>query len=250
MNKRQVSKILLLATIATLVMFIFEIIFNIPVVSNGIQDWVQSVNGIYIFGAIWLITYLQVAIIPIPGIIITTATMGAGIIDTSLGLAIFGQWYTWLYVIVSITACLAGALTAYAMGRKWGRKAVTWCAGSSEEYDKWSAFLSKKGKIPYFATVLLPVFPDDILCLVAGSVRFDFWWFFWSNVIGRTIGLIATLFSLTVLGAGGGTPVAAIAWAAALVAEVIGLVILELLIKRDKKRALKNGEEPTVDDEE
>ena len=38
MNKRQVSKILLLATIATLVMFIFEIIFNIPVVSNGIQD--------------------------------------------------------------------------------------------------------------------------------------------------------------------------------------------------------------------
>ena len=51
----------------------------------------------------------------------------------------------------------------------------------------------KLGKQLYTATVLLPIFPDDILCLVAGAVQIDFKFFVVVNVIGRIIGTVTLL---------------------------------------------------------
>lgn len=235
MKREQWIKILFTMIIATLLMLIFEIIFDIPVISDSITEWVAKQNNILIYFSIFLIMYLQVSIIPIPAIVVITAAIGAKILNTDLGLSMFGQGSTWIFILVTMLAYMLGACTSYLIGKKWGQKAIKWCAGSEEDYNKWVNFLSKKGKWPYFVTVLLPVFPDDLLCLVCGSVKFNFLFFFWSNLIGRSIGLITTLFSLILIGAGGGSPLAAIAWGSALLVELVLFAILKILNKKQSK---------------
>ena len=115
---------------------------------------------------------------------------------------------------------------------------MKWIASSEEEYDKWKALLDGKGKWFYFLTVLLPVFPDDILCLVCGSLRMNFGAFFLSNLVGRSVGLIVMMSALTVIkNVSAGFPWAAVAWALTLVAAIAGT----LLLKFRKPRSSSDG---------
>ena len=123
---------------------------------------------------------------------------------------------------------MCGCLLAYWLGYKFGKKAVKWCAGSEEDYDKWSSYLNKKGKLWYLITVMFPFFPDDLLCLVAGAVKFDFVWYTIANVIGRGIGLLTMILFLKFIGiVSNGIPIMLILWAVALVAELVTFVILK-----------------------
>jgi uncharacterized membrane protein YdjX (TVP38/TMEM64 family) len=97
--------------------------------------------------------------------------------------------------LVTLGVILAGVTITYLIGRKWGKKAVVWCAGSEEEYNKWAAVLkSKKTNVGYLATIIFPIFPDDIMCLIAGSIKMNFWWYLLANVIGRAVGLATFMF--------------------------------------------------------
>ena len=82
---------------------------------------------------------------------------------------------------------MTGVAIAYILGFKFGSKAVRWCAGSDEDYQKWIKVFNTKGKWYYALTVLLPVFPDDILCIVAGGVKMNFGFFMIVNFICRFI---------------------------------------------------------------
>ena len=42
--------------------------------------------------------------------------------------------------------------------------------------------------------MLFPLFPDDILCVVAGMTNMSFKYFFWTNVIARALGVACTVF--------------------------------------------------------
>ena len=53
---------------------------------------------------------------------------------------------------------------------------------------------SKKTNVAYLITILFPIFPDDILCLIAGSIKMNFWWYLTANLIGRAIGLLTFMF--------------------------------------------------------
>lgn len=227
MKKEQLSKILITTMIMTALMLLFEIIFDIPIISNTITNWVANQNGVLIYIAIGIIMFLQVSIIPIPAMIVITAAIGAGVLKTSLGLNLFTQSSTWYFILATMIGYMVGVCVSYFIGRKWGRKAVKWCAGSDEDYDKWSNFLCQKGKWPYALTVLLPCFPDDILVLCTGAMKMNFSFVFWVNLFGRGIGLITTIFSLVLIGAGSGSPLALIAWSVALFIELIAFIIVK-----------------------
>lgn len=62
--------------------------------------------------------YLQVSIIPIPAIIVITAAIGANVLKTDLGLSMFNQGSTWIFIAVTMLAYMLGACTSYWMGRK------------------------------------------------------------------------------------------------------------------------------------
>ena len=111
--------------------------------------------------------FLQVTILNIPAYVILSACASIGV-----------EILSFKYILVVLSAYMLGCVLAYYLGFKFGKKAVKWCAGNDEDYDKWSEFLNKKGKWWYFMTVVFPMFPDDILCLVAGAMKFNFIWYF------------------------------------------------------------------------
>lgn len=237
MNKQQVIKIIDVMFVAVLFMTAFEVLFAFPQVSNSIQTWIENLDNKWmIWLAFWLIMFIQVCIIPIPAYIVLNAAVNIHIIETDLGLAVFGTSDLWILVAIIISAYMAGASVAYFAGAKLGKKAVLWCAGTEEEYDKWSDVFNRGGKWAYAATVLFPLFPDDLLCLVAGSVRIDFGFFFLSNLICRSIGTITMIATLVVFNNfnNGGIPWTLIFWVVVLIGLVATYHVLKNLIKKEK----------------
>lgn len=217
MKKEQILKILKVAIIMTLIILAVEIIFSIPIVNNWFASLITSSEGWIVYLVIWFIMFLQTTVLNIPAYVILSASVSVGINTLSV-----------LYIVVVLSAYIAGCLLAYWIGYKFGKKAVKWCAGSEEDYEKWSKVLNKKGKWWYFATVIFPMFPDDILCLVAGAVKFNFPFYILSNIIGRGIGLVAMLLFLELIGSmGGGFPYMVIVWAIALLVEIIIYFVLK-----------------------
>lgn len=182
LNLKQVHKIVKLAIVVLSIVVGFEILFYHSVVTNWLSNVVIN-SGVWSWLVLGLIQFLQVVLIPMPATFITLVSMK--------------MYPDNLYLLFAITlgVVMLGVIATYWIGRKWGKKAVVWCAGSEEEYDKWSKVLkSKKTNIGYFVTILFPIFPDDILCLIAGSIKMNFWWYLTANLIGRAIGLLTFMF--------------------------------------------------------
>lgn len=221
MKNEQILKILKVLMVATAIMLAFEVVFSIPAVNEFFGGLITGANGWVVYLVIWAIMFLQTTILNIPAYVVLSASVSVGI-----------RALSWEYFLTVISAYMVGCLVAYLIGRKFGAKAVKWCAGSEEDYNKWSEFFNKKGKWWYMITVLFPMFPDDLLCLVAGGVKFNFWFYTIANLIGRSIGLITMLLVLEFIGlADGGFPFMIIVWGVALITEII------IYLVRRKKNA-------------
>lgn len=223
MKKDQIIRVLKVALVTTAILLIFEGIFSIPAINNFFTGLISGSSGWLAYLFVWLIMFLQVTILNIPAYSVLAAC-------TSIGMKTLDI----VFISVVLSAYMVGCILAYWLGRWFGKRAVKWCAGSEEDYDKWSSVLNSKGKIWYFLTVLFPFFPDDILCLVAGAVKFNFGLYTIMNFVGRGIGLVTTILTLGLINkVSDGFPIMVIVWAVALVAELIAYIIL------NKKTKLK-----------
>ena len=223
MNKQQIFKLLNVALVMTFIMLIFEIIFAIPTINNFFSNLILNANGVIVYLIIWLIMFLQVTILNIPAYVILSTSLSVGLNILSIE-----------YITITISAYMLGCILAYWIGRKFGVKALKWCAGSEEDYNKWSNILNTKGKWFYFFSILLPIFPDDLLCIVAGSTKFHFGQYVVFNFIGRTIGLITMCAVLKFIGMSSSSfPFMILVWTLAVIAEIILILIV--------KRRIKNG---------
>ena len=228
MKKEQILKILKTMIVMTAIILVVEGIFSIPAVNNWFSSLITGSSGIVVYLIIWLIMFLQTTILNIPAYVVLSASVSVGINTLSV-----------TYILVVLSAYMCGCILAYWLGRWFGKKAVKWCAGSDEDYDKWSRVLNSKGKWWYLLTVIFPLFPDDILCLVAGAVKFNFVFYTAANLIGRSVGLVTMLLTLKLLGSmGGGFPFMLIVWGIALIAEIVGYFI----IKEKKNESNDNRE--------
>ena len=223
MKKDQIIRVLKVALVTTAILLIFEGIFSIPAINNFFMGLISGSSGWLAYLFVWLIMFLQVTILNIPAYSVLAAC-------TSIGMKTLDI----LFISVVLSAYMVGCILAYWLGRWFGKRAVKWCAGSEEDYDKWSSVLNSKGKIWYFLTVLFPFFPDDILCLVAGAVKFNFGLYTIMNFVGRGIGLVTTILTLGLINkVSDGFPIMVIVWAVALIAELVGYIILS---KNDKSK--------------
>ena len=128
-----------------------------------------------------VLQYLQVVVLPIPSLISTVA-----------GVALFGAFKTLLYSLIGI---LLGSITAFLIGRRFGKKAVGWMIGE-ETLNKWQKKVRGKDNLILSAMFLLPLFPDDILCFLAGlsSMSLKFFTIMMSG--SRFLAIGATCYSI------------------------------------------------------
>ncbi len=128
--------------------------------------------------------FLQVVILPIPSVVSTLA-----------GVALFGAFKAMLYSLIGI---LLGSFLAFFIGRKLGFKAVGWLVGE-DTLKKWQRKLKGKDKLVLTLMFVLPVFPDDVLCLVAGLSSMSASYFTVVIFLSRVLGVAATCYSVNLI---------------------------------------------------
>ena len=128
--------------------------------------------------------FLQVVILPIP----STVTVVAGS-------ALFGPLYGSLYSLIGI---LIGSVVAFLIGRYAGFRVVAWIVGE-ETLEKWLKKIKGKDKLFLTAMFLLPVFPDDVLCFVAGLSSMSLLYFVIVILLSRIFAIFSTSYSITLI---------------------------------------------------
>ena len=141
---------------------------------DGLKKFILSTKekGVYVY---ILIQAAQVIILPIPAAIICI-----------VGSLIYGPFLGGLYCSIGV---LVGSFISFILGKTFGYRIVAWIAGK-ENTDKYSEIIRKRGGFFLFLAFLLPMFPDDILCLIAGITNMKFKTFAWITIITRPIGVI------------------------------------------------------------
>ena len=119
-----------------------------------------------------LIQILQVVVLPLPAAVcyIPGSLIWGGLTSTLLASA----------------GVISGSLIAYAIGRFFGKRAAEWIAGK-EAVEKYAKFIGNKGKVIFLLMQILPFFPDDILCIVAGLTSMNFAFFIVTIVVVRPV---------------------------------------------------------------
>ncbi len=135
---------------------LFENFSNINNIKKLILD-----SGNFGFLVYVILQLLNVVILPLPGFIFII-----------VGIAIFGAKTTFYLTVLSF---ILGSIISFYIGRIFGQKAVNWCIGE-ELTNKYKNMLGKKGDFLFAIMQILPFFPDDILCMVAGltSMKFSY----------------------------------------------------------------------------
>lgn len=166
----------ILSSIASIIYMIFNSIGILDTLSSvtSLKNYILSTKekGVFIY---ILIQCLQVIFLPIPAAIICV-----------VGTIIYGPLLSGLYCTIGI---LIGSYISYLIGRTFGYKIVSWIVGA-DNTEKYSEIILKRGGFFLSIAFLLPMFPDDILCFIAGVTKMKFNTFFWITLITRPIGVI------------------------------------------------------------
>ena len=102
----------------------------------------------------------------------------------------------WVAFGISFAGVLITSFMLYALGR-FGGYALGKKVLGEEDCEKASELLNNKGLIFFPVMMMLPIFPDDALTMVAGTLKMSLKWFIPSIIIGRGIGVTAIVFGLS-----------------------------------------------------
>lgn len=187
MKKETKTKVIKSLIVLGGIALIFLAIF-LPLYFTGALAKIRSaedLKAIILSGGVWsyliffVIQFLQVTFLPIPAAVTTVA-----------GALAFGN--IWIVFGISFAAVMIASVFSFFLGRKVGKKLVIWVAGE-KDYERWAEKLGQ-GKFVFFLMMLLPVFPDDILCMVVGTTNMSWKFFMLTNLITRPISLACICF--------------------------------------------------------
>lgn len=170
--------LLVLAAFLVGLFFLFRHLGWTSLTKEEIRDIIAATGawGPFVF---MFASFLQVTFIPIPGVIIILS-----------GNLLFGPV---LGIIYSTIGMILGALLAFALGRWVGRPFVDWVVGDKEEVDGYLKRLKGKENVLFFFMFLLPFFPDDALCSVAGITSMTWPIFIFMATFTRIVSNIAAV---------------------------------------------------------
>lgn len=133
--------------------------------------------------AVWvfiLFQFLQVVILPIP----STVTVMAGV-------ALFGPLKCSIFSFIGI---FIGSVLAFGIGRWLGYKVVSWIVGK-EDLEKWLKKIKGKDYLILSIMFLLPLFPDDVLCFIAGLSSMTWGYFLVMIFVTRALSITLSAYS-------------------------------------------------------
>lgn len=231
MQKLTTKKKIIRTVIVLLAITLFLLLIYLILVWTGLWEKLNSVEklknlilSLGIWGRITFVVFqfLQVTFIPVPSPMLILA-----------GSLIYGPLQAGL---LSLAGILLGSGFAFFLGRTFGKKLVTFMVGE-ESQKKWTKLLGEC-KYSFVIMMLLPCFPDDILCLVAGLTDMSWTFFMVTQFISRPIGI----FSVSYLTSGEIIPYSGwglVIWAVIIIASLT-LIYLSIKYNRKIENFIKN----------
>ena len=104
----------------------------------------------------------------------------------------------WQAFIISFLSVMVSSLIMYLLGRFGGYKLCVKLLGE-EDCNKSLDLLETKSTIFFPLMMLFPVFPDDALVMIAGTIKMKLKWFIPSIIIGRGIGIATIVFGFSLI---------------------------------------------------
>lgn len=104
----------------------------------------------------------------------------------------------WQAFIISFLNVMVSSLIMYLLGRFGGYKLCVKLLGE-EDCNKSLDLLETKSTIFFPLMMLFPVFPDDALVMIAGTIKMKLKWFIPSIIIGRGIGIATIVFGFSLI---------------------------------------------------
>jgi uncharacterized membrane protein YdjX (TVP38/TMEM64 family) len=101
----------------------------------------------------------------------------------------------WQSFAVAFTGVMLSSLIMYLTGRFGGYKLCKKILGE-KDCQRASELLNNKGAVYFPLMMMFPMFPDDALVMVAGTLKMSLKWFIPSIVVGRGIGVVTIIFGL------------------------------------------------------
>ncbi len=221
--KAKILRTILVCVIIAAVVVLAYYILNWTGVWEQINS-VEKLQNIILSWGFWgrfgfvMLSFLQVTFIPLP----STVTIIAGTL-------IYGPLQASL---LSLAGILLGSMLAFLLGKVFGRRLVVFMVGE-KTCKKWVDFLTN-AKYSFFIMMLLPIFPDDVLCLVAGLTNMSWTFFTLTNLIARPIGI----FTVSYFGSGHLIPYHG--WGLIVWAILIVLIIAVLILAYKYQKQIEN----------
>jgi len=147
---------------------------------SNLKAVVESIQGYGIWGPVilFLLFVFQTFLAFIPGQALMVAS---GYIYGFLG----GILITWFSLVV-------GGQAAFWLARQYGRPfAEKWVSASV--LDRWDKSAVGQGVGFYVVTLVMPFFPNDAMCYVAGLGNMSFRRFLVANILGRGVASLLTV---------------------------------------------------------
>ena len=188
---------------------------------------------VYIF-----VQILQVVILPIPAVVCYVP--GSHI------------WGAGIATLLASIGVIIGSLIAYCIGRFVGKKAVIWIAGK-ESTDKYINYIGNRGKVIFVLMQILPFFPDDILCMIAGLTSMSFPFFLAVMLLVRPLIIAAYCYfgnGSIIPFSGWGIPVWIAIFAVCIVLAVLSFIYQDRIVKWFTSKFKKNKQVSEEDKKE
>lgn len=218
-KKTIIRALITLAVLGLLILigyFIFKSLGLTNISKEQLQEKLSSYGALAPLAFI-VLSFLQVTFIPIPSIV-----------TILVGNYLFGFWLSLLYSFIGI---ILGSLNAFFLGRVFGKKVVYWIVGDKDLVEYYLSKLKNRETILLFFMFLLPMFPDDALCGIAGITKIETLVFVIIQIITRFVSITATLLFMS----GKFIPYNAIGIPLIIIGFLLGIVAFIICYKNSEK---------------
>lgn len=125
-----------------------------------------------------------------------TFAPGTTMMFIALGLSLFGA--NWKCFLICYIGVILSSLTMDLIGRFGGSTIIKKLIGE-KEYESALKLVSNRGTFYLPIMYLLPVFPDDALCMIAGMIKIKFYIHAIFIVLFRGIGIATIIFGINLI---------------------------------------------------
>ena len=192
-NKSHTQTVIKVSTYALFFIIFITLLIIAKARLNGDFDSIESfqryIRHFGLFSPLFL-TAIQAAQVVLPVL--------PGFLGCAAGAVMFGCFKGFLCNYIGISL---GSAAAFLLSRTYGTRIIS-ALFKGEKYDRWAkrAASSKSFAVLLFIATLLPLFPDDFLCYLAGLTEMSARKFILIIVLGKPWCILAYSFGFSLIG--------------------------------------------------